>query len=206
MTDSGEGPLARAASEFLPDVLKAALTVVAPMFAPPDLREATINALLEDMTRLYRLMHEMSARLSAEVVGKMSPVETLELAVQTVANMERTAMSERRALMANVLVNGLSDPTTSALERRVFVRLIGNLDLPHVELLRVYEADHGTGRRHQQNDVHQAVVTELIGLGLIRRETAATADGHVGILREEITELGRRFLAHLCEPGDNDGK
>jgi hypothetical protein len=117
--------------------------------------------------------------------------------------MQRTARSERRTLMSNVLVNGLRaaavDPQGGE-ERRFFVRAVGVLDLLHVDLLQRYEKLHGTGQVLQLTEVEQAARWELEARSLITIERASAYGGRLGVMHEAITDLGRRFLQFLRSP------
>lgn len=206
MADSANLPavLARAAHELLPAPLQAAIELlngtIAPGFAPPDLEAAAVGALQDDVVRLYRLMIELRERLSAEITAKMDPIETLELATQTFSNMARTAHSERRRLMANVLVNGLSEPDADGAERRFFVRAVADLDVAHIDLLREFERLDGSGQELRLDDLDRALLFELVGRSMIHEERAAAWGGDIGLARQEISALGRRFLGYLRDP------
>lgn len=195
--------LERAAKALLPAPLKAAVELATATIGPPSLSDVAVEALQQDVVRLYELMLRLRDELGGDLSSKMDPVETLELITQTFDNMQRTARAERRALMANVLVNGLRTAAlqpTAAEERRFFVRAVGDLDLLHIDLLRRYERLHGSGESMQLTELEQAARWELEARSLVSIERASAYGGKLGIMDETITNLGRRFLDFLRSP------
>lgn len=199
---SGDG-LIRGGMELLPGPFKAAIEMLRGTLAPPGLADLAIETLQNDVVRLYQMMQRLHAHLGAEIAAKIDVLETLELITQTFENMQRTARSERRNLMANVLINGLKSAgasSASAEERRFFVRVVGDLDILHIDLLRRYEELHGSKKVIYLTPIEQAARYELEGRSLIQIERASAYGGNIGIEREAITELGRSFLSFLRTP------
>lgn len=201
--DRTKDGLKRAVKSFLPAPLKAAVELATSTIGPPSLTDAVIEALQHDVVRLYDLMVQLGRELAGDVSSKMDPIETLELITQTFDNMQRTARTERRALMTNVLVNRLRAAAvqpSEADERRFFVRAVGDLDLLHIDLLGRYEKLHGSGTTIQLGELEQAARWELEARSLVSIERASAYGGKLGVMHEEITDLGRRFLTFLRAP------
>lgn len=196
--------LARAATELLPGPLQAAVELLRGTLGPPDLQQAAIDWLLEDIARLHRMMLDLERRLSDELRSKMDVQETFELVTQSLGNMARTAHRSRRRLMANVLVNGLADVDGDPIERRIFVRAVADLGVEHIELLDRFAKLHGTGAKFDITAAQRVLLNELAGRGFIRQEQASTYDGVLGLLHEAITDLGRRFLIYLQAPSADE--
>jgi hypothetical protein len=192
--------LERAAKALLPAPLKAAVELLSGTLAPASLSEVATETLQQDVVRLYQMMLRLRDELGSDISSKMDPVEALELITQTFDNMQRTARSERRALMANVLVNGLRasavHPSFGADERRFFVRALADLDMLHIDLLHRYEKGGLAGL----TELEQAARWQLEARSLVSIERASAFGGKVGVMHEAITDLGRRFLDYLRSP------
>src|SRR5690349_1014763 len=129
MADDVAKTLARAGAQLLPSPLKALATAIGGLLGRPDLGDAAVSALQEDVVRLHRQVIDAVAGLDADVKAKTDPVEVVELTMQTVSNMGRTAYADKRVLMAKVLLYGIEHPDVGTTERRLFVRAVADLDI-----------------------------------------------------------------------------
>lgn len=184
--------------ELAPSPMKAIAIMLGGLLGRPDLNEVATAALQEDVVRLHQRIEEAVSNLSDEVRAKIDPLEALELTIQTVANMGRTAQQEKRALMTHVLVNGLTHPEHETTERRLFVRAVADLDVAHIELLRKVSAS--AIRRGDETEVSVSLLTEMVSMGLITQAARGAGDRHGRRTEYRISNLGRRFVGHLQEP------
>ena len=123
-------------SVVAPPEARAAMTIaeaLAHAVGGPDLAATETAAILEQFEFLQRTLTERIDEIRAAGV---TTEEAYELAHQTMAHMARAARDEKRRLLLNVLVNGLTDPSGNTRTRRIFLRLVDDLDVDHVAILR----------------------------------------------------------------------
>jgi len=188
------------AKELLPGPVSAALVMLEPLWAPPNIRDMAIAALQDTMVYLRNLMVKLHEQRGAEIAKKVTFEEALELTTQTLANMGRTANHEKRRMMANVVVNGLADADAIARRRHHFVRSIADLEVGHIDLLRDFADLHGTGRELQLDEVQQVMLADLTARKFIGRYAQPAANVYTAMEHQTITDLGRDFLAYVQEP------
>lgn len=188
-----------AAKELL-GPFSAALVMIEPLWAPPNMRDIAISALLEQTTYLYNLLVKLNDRLGAEILAKVGFEETIEITMQTLANMGRTVNREKRRMMAHVVVNGLARTEADARRRRHFVRAIAELDVGHIDLLRDFADLHGTGKQIQLDEIQQAMLAELTARKFIGRFAQPAANVYVALEFQTVSDLGRDLLAYVQEP------
>src|SRR5688500_17540232 len=98
-TDKLEAVYAQAAREAIDHTpLGGILRILGRAFGKPDLADEAVQALQEDVVRLYRLLYDKVSEVQEELRVKTDPLEVAELATQTVTNMGRTASAEKRRL------------------------------------------------------------------------------------------------------------
>lgn len=208
--------LADALVELLPAPLQSIWALVGDKLGRPDLAEAAVAALQEDVVRLHQQIGAVVGALSAEAAAKLDAEEVIELALQTHANFHRTTHREKRQRMAHVLLHGI-DPEADPLERRLFVRAVAELEADHVEMLQATSGRAWVGPGSEiAADARRTLTADLVARGFVSRterlvqrgspshvhaEGPATYDRPPEITTQHrITKLGARFLEYLGEP------
>lgn len=193
----------------------------------PDIDRATTETLLEGyaehaqaIASIQRQLQERDDQAFADLYGKLRSLtdrieglvnveETTELILQTIRHHARTTNAEKHRLMNNVLVNGIERVSDDAALRRHFVRMIAELELDHVRVLRFVEkysdgldaADVPRPEvvhvRPGLSAIDLALIVELQPRGMTSGNAQPPPD-LAGMAR--ITPLGRQFLAYLREP------
>lgn len=195
--------LGGAALELAPAPVKAVAVALQGLLGRPDLFESFAIAVQDDVGRLRQQLGEVVSSLSDEVRAKIDPVEAMELTMQTVANMGRTARQEKRQRLANVLVNGLREPWDGA-RLRLLERLADQLEEEHIEVLqrkasrtRKREArEESPSARRERQAVADALERELIAFGLLAEDDKAERKSR----SVSISALGELFLAFVKDP------
>jgi len=183
--------------------LGATLSILSEALGQPDLGDDAIRALQEDVVRLYQMIVAAVKELNEDIRSKIDPIELSEVVTQSFVNMGRTASSEKRRLMTNVVVRGVDPSAATVDERRLFVRAIADLDLLHVDVLR--RATDNERITHADDDLGRATVETLVVHGFVRRVLASQPAFDINIAIAPPTHyfrtaLGARFLTFLSEP------
>lgn len=155
----------------------------------------------------------------------VSDPERQELLARTLTIAQDTAMRDKRRALGRALAQAASDPGTKVDPEMMFVRVLADLDEPHIKVLRIMR---------DPSPAQGAVNSQLQAIGRVVRQWHASeiveqdpglADVIYGLLpvlarhllisggydvitmaghEEEytITDYGEFFLARLAEPGD----
>jgi hypothetical protein len=171
----------------------------------PDLEEAALRVLQEDVVRLNEKILTAVARLDEEVRAKIDPIELVEVVAQSYVNMGRTASGDKRALMRNVLINGIDPTATSKAELHLFVRAVAELELEHIALLRMTSPGERIGLSGA--DLELALIHALVSHGFVKAVAGAAfaVDSSITLpppITYQVSELGGRFLEFLRTPPD----
>lgn len=146
---------------------------------------------------MQRLFDGISERIAHAEARSWNAEEVMELALQTTLNYRRTTRQEKRRLMTNVLLNGLSESKWRGARVELFSRAVAELSLAHIDLFQDL-----TGRL-LQSGVRMGLAQGLVGFGFaqadkseFRRKRIRHPDGR----KYRTTELGGEFLAFLRDP------
>jgi hypothetical protein len=182
--------------------ITASLRVIGIALGQPDLDAAATQALQEDVVRLYAMILQHVSRLDEDMKAKVDAVELGEVITQSFVNMGRTASSQKRLLMTNVVVNGIDPKAADRTELRIFVHAIADLDLAHVDLLRIAAARGDDVVEPPDGDLGSALVQPLVARGFVIVAPVTIGDESHSLFsqRYEITDLGRRFVSFLENP------
>lgn len=180
--------------------LAASLRVIGAALGTPDLADTAIATLQDDIVRLHQMIAATVARLDEHARSSLNAFELAEIVMQTHANMGRTASTEKRALMRNIVINGLNSTNSSSTELRLFVQAVSDLDLAHIAVIRGGTQD--SRLEVPPGDVGVALTQALVSRGFVREilraGTAYDSPHNIPIPASyQLTGLGERFVHFL---------
>ena len=175
---------------------------------------------LSELPRMKRLLEERIADVEAS--GCTLP-EAQVVAYQTIEAQKRALDGEKRRLLANVLVNGLTSDDWDKARHRLFIRFASELEPEHIHLLRRHvellassvrrttkdpARSPDTPKNVEATEVRLALLQELVARGLLAHNAGAEKNPvyrHPDAEHEKkmhATPLGSRFIRYLRDPED----
>lgn len=187
-------------------VIGTILKMIGAVLGRPDLDREAVATLQNDVVRFYEMLALHLSRLDDEMKAKIDAVELAEVVSQVWVNMGRTASSEKRRLMRNVAINGIGADEAAKTIRRLFVDAATDLDLAHIELLRVSVKQTSQLVALPADDFGVALVQPLVARGFVAPLQSAAgfaydSPDHLPIsVAYQVTDLGEQFLEFTKEP------